>query len=285
MNSLTEQLCHSLSAIPEQEVSVQGARLIHHVWSHFPRAAQDDFSSVSAPAPTGLTATGTFARNLPVETAAFNNAFRFATEHCAGKSSQKRVAVEQICWSVPVFSATALAEARGLNCQGLCYAVGLGIEAYSRLVASLASSTTQKGFEPHVLAATFAAIVACGTVEGLPPNKVAQALGLGGSAITAVTAGYLPVQAAMAARDGIVMVLLVTCGFRAPPDALACRWGIYETFADPTDISSLDLGSHRTVGEDSLQSVFGSSAESDHKLYSLGGSIPVQKFLVDVFRS
>lgn len=283
MNSLTERLCHSLSAIPEQEVSAQGARLIHHVWSRFPKGARDDFPDVSASAPTGLTATGFSARNLPVETAAFNNAFRFAMEHCADGPSRNGIKVERVCWSVPVFSATALAEARGSDCQGLSYAVGLGIEAYTRLVASLAASTTRKGFDPHVLAATFAAIVACGTIEGLPPDKVAQALGLGSSAITAVTTGYLPVQAAMAARDGILMVLLVTCGFRAPPDALACRWGIYETFADPSDMSSLDLGSHRVMRNDGLQRLFGSSAEGGHKLHRMGGSIPVRKFLADVF--
>jgi hypothetical protein len=284
MNSLTERLCHALSAIPEEEVSAQGARLMHHVWSRFPKGVQHDCPSVSAPAPSGLTATGFPAGKLPVETAAFNNAFRFATECCAFQPSQKGIRAERACLFIPVFSATALAEARATHCQRLFYAIGLGIEAHGRLVGSLASSARRKGFDPEVLAATFAAIVACAAVERLPPDKVAQALGLGCSAITAVTAGYLPLQAAMAARDGIAMVLLVTCGFRAPPDALACRWGVYEAFADPKDASSLDLGSHRAIGNDSLQRLLGSSTGDDHELQSFGGSVPVQKFVADVFR-
>jgi 2-methylcitrate dehydratase PrpD len=90
-----------------------------------------------------------------------------------------------------------------------------------------------------VISATLAALAASAAIERLPADKAAQALGLGASAITASTVGYLPLQIATAARDGIVMALLMSCGFRGPPDALACRWGVYDVFGQAADVASL----------------------------------------------
>ena len=284
MNGLTERLCRSLFAIPEQELSAYGARLVRQVWSRCPREIRDDFPKSVGTPPGGLAASDGSARQCPVETAAFKNAFSFAVAECRKESSKEGISRERVCSSVPVFAATALAEARGKNCRDLCYAVGVGMEAYGRFIASLASSTTRKGFDPHVLAASMAAIVACGAIEKLPPDKLAQAIGLGCSSITAVTTGYFPLQAAMAARDGIVMVLLVTCAFGAPPDALACRWGIYETHANPADMSALDLRRDHKTGIDALLDLFGSSIEENQVLQSWSESTAVSGLTADVFR-
>ncbi len=284
MRGLTERLGLTLSVIPEQEVWAHGAQLVQHVWSRFPKETRDDFTKADETSFAGLAASDGPARHRPVETAAFNNAFRFAVAECRQEFSKKRVSRERVCLAVPVLAATALAEARGMSYRDLCYAAGVGMEVHGRLVASLAASTTRKGFDPHLLAAVVAAIAACGTIEKLPPDKLAHAIGLGCSAITAVTTGYFPLQAALAAKDGIAMVLLVACAFGAPPDALACRWGIYETFADPADMSAFDLRGDCAMGVDALLHLFGGSIQESQVLQAWGESTAVSELIADVFR-
>jgi 2-methylcitrate dehydratase PrpD len=278
MNDLTERLCSTLLALPKEQVTVQGARLVHQVWSHFPKNANRRLFDANARASGALVATAFRERKVPVENAAFNNAFRFA-EQCTDLLLQQRNANELTCLAVPVFSATALAEARGRDCNLLCYAVGLGMEAHSRVRVSLAESAGRRGINADLLAATLAAIIACGKIENLSSQQVARALGLGSSAITAVSSGYLPLQAATAARDGIVMVLLVGAGFIGPPDPLACRWGVYETFANAEDARSLDLDSRNVRADAELQRLLGRPTEGDAALYGARGSMPVGTFL------
>lgn len=284
MNGLTERLCHSLLAIPEEDAIEHGARFIERAWSRFGKSARDAFRSASAASPQGLTATDVCGTQLAVDSAAFNNAFGFASNECRHERSREAVSPERICWAAPVFAATALAEARRQTYRRLCHAVGLGMEAYGRLAASLGSSSARRNFEPHVLAAPLAAIVACGAVEDLPPVKIARALGLGCSALTGVTSGYLPLQIAMAARDGIVMILLVDCEFGAPPDVLACRWGVYETFADAADMNSLRCDSDLTPGDDDLRRLIPDWTEEDRIRNTMNGSMPVHQVMGSLFR-
>ena len=122
MRNLTESLCNALTSLPREEVATCGARLVRHVWSRFPNRANRSLSTPKA-APGTLAATAVRQGTLPIDAAVFNNAFEFA-EHYAGKGS------EWCCLAVPVFSATALAEGRGTDCDTLFYAVGIGIEAF-----------------------------------------------------------------------------------------------------------------------------------------------------------
>ncbi len=272
MKNLTESLCSTLAGLPREQALAQGSRLVGQVWSYFPQAGSRCPARPNVAAPGALVATAFPRRKLPLEMAAFTNAFQFA-EHYAVKGS------EWCCMAVPVFSATALAEGRGDNCEALSYAVGLGMEAYSRLRESLGSFTDQKNIDRNLLAATLAAIVACGSIDRLPPQKLAQALGLGSSAITAVPSGYLPLQAATAARDGIAMVKLICAGFVGPPDPLACRWGVFEVFADARCAHSLDLSLHSTRARDDLERMLGQRSSGDDDLRKADGAQPVATFL------
>ena len=274
MNSLTENLYCSLSALPAGVVSAQGARLVHEIWTRAQKSRAGKASGPDVRANGRLVATDLVSGLLPVETAAFNNALRYAEQQLKA-GAQSSAAAEQVCCAAPVFAATALAEARGADCASLFHAVGLGVEAYSRLAGSLADGTRKKGFDAHVIAATLAAIVACASIEKLLPDKAAQALGLGSSAVTGVMHGHLPLQAATAARDGIVMVLLMACEFRGPPDPIACRWGVYETFGDPKDVGTLDVASRNTKAADDVQRLFGSSTPGAGS----HGSVYVRQYL------
>jgi hypothetical protein len=274
MNSLTENLYCTLSVVPTDAVSAHGARLVHEIWTRARKGRASKTSRLDVSANGRLVATDLASGLLPVETAAFNNALRYAGQQLSA-AEQSSAAAEQVCCAAPVFAAMALAEARGADCASLFHAVGLGVEAYFRLAGSLADGTRKKGFDAHVIAATLAAIVGCASIEKLPPDKAAQALGLGSSAVTAVTHGYLPLQAATAARDGIVMALLMACEFRGPPDPIACRWGVYETFGDLKDVGTLDVASCSTKAAGNVQRLFGSSASGA----VLRGSVSVRQYL------
>ncbi len=281
MSNVTENLYRALCTMPRAEVSAQGARLVYRIWSRL-REAKRGGLPLAHPLPQGrLLARDCMNGMAAAETAAFNNAFRFAAECCAA-GARTGGPLQQAYWAIPVFSASALAEARGANCESLSRAAGLGIEAYSRLVDSLDAPCAAKGFDARVIAATLAAIVACGEIENMEPGNVAQALGLGSSAVTAMSGGYLPVQAAMAAKDGIVMVLLVKSGFRGPPDPLACRWGIYDTFAGEKETNSLDLAARGTRARDRLRQVFGDSAPGEERLCNSDARLPVKEFVASL---
>ena len=255
-SGLTERFCASLFAIPQAELAGDGARLFEAVWSRFPGAVESNATAsveAAAPVPAATDRSGSQHR---AETAAFNNAFQFARAQYTDGLREKDISRQIVGVSIPVFSATAFAEARGNTYGELCAAIGWGMEAYQRLFRSLAATAARKGFSTHVVAGLLSGIVACGAMARLRSEQVARAIGLGCSAITAMARGYLPIQAAMATRDGTVMVTLVSCGFGAPPDVLACRWGIYETFAAAADIAALDLSTHRTTDIDALLRLF-----------------------------
>lgn len=274
MSRLTQDLYRSLCALPAGEVSSLGACLVREVWS---RAGKDTTRERAAPASAGqLVATDLAAGRVPVETAAFNNALRFAEQQ--SKSAAADGAVEPACAAAPVFAATALSEARKADFATLFHAAGLGIEAYTRLAASLARGTQRKAFDGRVIAATLASIVACAYIEKLTPEQAAQALGLGSSAVTAMAQGYLPLQAATAARDGIVMVLLMRCDFRGPPDPLACRWGVYDAFGDVADVSTLEVAAAVRAGE-TVRRSFGASPDRPAAHVPLQSPVSVAQFL------
>lgn len=283
MSGLTEKLLCSFSALPQGQVSAQGARLLHEVWSRAPKsAARKSFQH--GPGGAGeLAATDAVSGTLPVETAVFYNALRFAERHNEWVS-QGAVTTHLPFLGVPVFAATALAEARGVECGCLFRAVGLGMEAYARLTCSLASGATSNGFDARVISAALAAIVACASVENLPSDKAAQAIGLGSSAVTGNATGCVPLQLATAARDGIVMVLLMSCDFRGPPDALACRWGVHEVFAGSKDIVSLDIDSPNASAAACLQRIFGTPALSEESPPCTLASASVRAFLEEILR-
>lgn len=281
MNGLTEKLYRTLSALPQAEVSAQGAWLVHEIWSRTPPVPPGKLSRRGAVSEGRLVARDPLTGALPVETAAFNNAFRFAEAHCPSESPGD-AAADLACLAPAAFAATALAEARGMECRSLFHAVGLGAEAYVRLTGSLESGTKSRGFDARVISGALAAIVACAAIEKLPADKAAQALGLGSSALTGSAIGYLPLQLATAARDGIVMVLLMTCGFRGPPDPLACRWGVYDVFADAQDIGSLDVDSPGARPAGGLQSRLGSTAARADTLSGPLASVPVRTFLEEL---
>jgi 2-methylcitrate dehydratase PrpD len=271
MKNLTESLCSVLTSLPRERVTANGARLVRQVWSQFPKTGNRSLPNVKTAAGS-LRATAFPSGMLPIEAAAFNNAFLFA-EHWAGKGS------EWCSLAAPVFSATALAEGRGTTCEVLSYAVGLGVEAHSRVRRSLGTSAERKSVDCSALAATLGAIVACGTIERLPPQELSQALGLGSSAITAVASGYSPLQAATAARDGIVMVGLMCAGFIGPPDPLACRWGVYEVFADSACAQALDVDPQSDRAGEDLQRLLGAVGDGP---WQAAASTPVTLYLAEL---
>lgn len=253
MSESTAGLYRSLCVLPAGELSSLGARLVETVWSRAAAGAGAQQAARPTSSAGALVATDLVSGAAPVEQAAFRNALRFAEQQSS------RGGAEQACAAAPVFAATALAEARKADFGTLFHAVGLGTEAYSRLAASLAHGTQRKAFDARVIAATLASIAACAYIEKLTPEQAAQALGLGSSAVTSMAQGNLPLQVATAARDGIVMALLMRCGFRGPPDPLACRWGVYDTFGDAADVSTLDVTAARMRAGETIESAFGIS--------------------------
>lgn len=236
MSSVTETLYRSLSTLPQAQVTAKGAQLVQEFCPEASKTTRTTMRSSQG----RLIATDGAGGFRPVETAAFGNAFRFAEQRFK-PGIQDDATVELACLSASVSAAAALAEARDVELETLFRAVGLGAEAYATLAASLSKSARPRGFDARVISAALAAIVACASIEKLTADQAAQALGLGSSAVTGNTVGYLPLQVAIAARDGILMALLVSCGFRGPPDPLACRWGVFEVFADPNDIESVAI--------------------------------------------
>jgi len=273
MNGLTENLYRTLSALPQEDVSAQGESLVDAVWAQARRCLAGKASGPGVSAGGRLVATDLAGGLIPVESAAFNNTLRYAGLQVTTESAS--AAAQRVCCAVPVFAAMALAEARGADCARLFRAAGLGVEAYTRLAGSLADGTRKKGFDAHVIAATLGAIVACAFIEQLPSGKAAQALGLGSSSVTGVMHGYLPLQAATAARDGIVMALLMTCEFRGPPDPIACRWGVYETFGDLQDVGTLDVASSTMKSTGDVRQLSGKSALGT----GLRGAVSVRQYL------
>ncbi|MGE5522641.1 MAG: MmgE/PrpD family protein [Rhodospirillaceae bacterium] len=282
MTSSTEALYATLCALPERPLRAQGARLVQEVWSRLPKGGST-FAGSSRGSAGRLAAMDASEGLLAVETAAFSNAFRYAGLLCE-TGSPAHSAAKRACVGAAVFAASALAEARGLECGTLFHAVGVAIEAYARLAEELCSGARSRGFDAGVISTTLAAIIACAVIEKLQPDKAAQALGLGSSAVTASAVGYLPLQIATAARDGVVMALLMSCGFRGPPDALACRWGIHEVFTDgnATDVAARGAKPRNAEVAGDVLCLFGEAHAATEASPDSLASMPVSVFLKEV---
>jgi 2-methylcitrate dehydratase PrpD len=284
MSNLTERLCLSLAELPRAEVSRRGALLARHVWSEFERQLPDDAGAAHikpAPAAGLLAATAHDGNQTSVETAAFENTLRFAS----GLDLSDPSAAELASWSVLVFGATALAEAGGASCAQLDYALGLGIETAFRLIESAGPASRPFGFSWQMVAATLGATVAIGTIEGLTAEKLTLALGLSGSTITAACGGNLPVQAAMAAQDSVAMVLLIASGFKAPPDVLACRWGVCDAFAGSRSIDPSKLDQPATAHAPGLKRLLAEPGSARSGSPAVPGTTPVGMFVAGAFNT
>lgn len=281
MTGVTERLYASLCGLPRNDVAAQGAQLVHEVWSRAPGTRGGKTVTIEPGAHGHLLATDRLKGAVPVEVAAFNNTYRFVEDRC-GTGFPEGEGADLLCLVPSVFAATALAEACSCECASLFHAVGLGMEAYVRLGHGLANGAGPRSFDARIIAASLAAIVACSAVGMLATDQAAQALGLGSSAVTGSTAGHAPLQLATAAGDAVAMVLLVSCGLRGPLDPLACRWGVYDVFANAADINALVLDSRRACAADELRAIFGLSASCGHAMPDAPESVPVAQFVASL---
>ncbi|BCB92058.1 2-methylcitrate dehydratase [Phytohabitans suffuscus] len=139
--------------------------------------------------------------------------------------------------AVVVPAAVAAAEAHARSGADLLRAVVAATEATARIGLSAPGRFQARGFHPTSVCGVFGAALAAAGLEALPPGRTVHALGVAGS----MAAGILeclddgseakPVNAAVAARNGIEAVELARYGATGPRRVLEGRFGVVAAFA------------------------------------------------------
>ncbi len=123
--------------------------------------------------------------------------------------------------SVAVFPAVF---ALGAPAPDLVDAALIGAEVSVRIGLWLGRAHYQVGFHQTATAGAFGAVLAAARVQGLAPDRTAQALGLAATMASGLKAQFgtmgKPLNAGLAAETGVRAVQMADAGFASNPDAL-----------------------------------------------------------------
>ncbi|MEM6665984.1 MAG: MmgE/PrpD family protein [Pseudomonadota bacterium] len=132
-------------------------------------------------------------------------------------------------------AALALAERQGASGADLMAAIAAGSEVACRVGAWFGRAHYEAGFHQTATSGTFGATAAAARILGLDPVTTAHAIGIAASRATGLRAPFgtmgKPLNAGLAASNGIEAALLAANGFQSRRDALECAGGFSETHA------------------------------------------------------
>ena len=137
--------------------------------------------------------------------------------------------------SAPILPALfALAETLEVNGRDVLAAYIAGFETEARISRGINFHHYEKGWHPTATIGTFGATAACAHLLGLPPARIATALGLAASFASGLKANFgtmtKPLHVGHCARNGLLAALLVAEGFTANPGAFEHKQGFLEVF-------------------------------------------------------
>jgi len=136
----------------------------------------------------------------------------------------------------------ALAEAHAASGKSFINAYIIAVEAATRLARGVNFHHYEKGWHPTATLGVFAATVASAVLLQLPKEKIANALALAASLSCGVKANFgtstKPLQAGLAARNGLFAALMAAKNIAGAPTALEHNQGFLQVFngADHYDI-------------------------------------------------
>jgi 2-methylcitrate dehydratase PrpD len=190
---------------------------------------------------------------LPAAGAAFVNGFQI---HCLEWDAVHEPAVVH-AMSVVTAAVHAACHSRQVDPEVVLTALVVGVEIACAL--GVAAETPLKFFRPAT-AGLIGAALACARIEGLPPARFGDVLGLAHAQCAGTMQAHvegsiaLPLQVAAAARAAITAVDLVAAGLPGPQDALMGPFGYFPLFdgGDPTAMVAT-LGKHWRITEISIK--------------------------------
>ncbi|MEE9428640.1 MAG: MmgE/PrpD family protein [Paracoccaceae bacterium] len=144
---------------------------------------------------------------------------------------------------------TALAVAEHVGSSGADFlkAALIGIEASIRVGIWLGRSHYQAGFHQTATAGTFGATIAAGRLLELDPDQMEHALGIASTRASGLKSQFgtmgKPMNAGIAASNGVEAALLAKSGFLSNPKGLECMQGFADTHAGASDGAGfVDIG-------------------------------------------
>jgi 2-methylcitrate dehydratase PrpD len=130
----------------------------------------------------------------------------------------------------------------------------IGCEVGARVFRASPDISNLGGFHTTGVIGTIAATAACARLLKLPPDKIAEAIGISTSLASGIAANYgsmtKPLHAGNAARNGVTAALLASRGFTSQATAFESSTGFYNTFGRGLGVSYepfKDLGSRYDV--------------------------------------
>lgn len=155
--------------------------------------------------------------------------------------------------SVVVPAALAVAQHVGEESgQAVLTAIVAGYEVGARVGMSVGSAHLLQGWHPTGTHGTFAAAAAAGSVLGLTPAEMANALGIAGSQSGGLMAAQFEAMvkrfhAGRAAQSGVLSAMLARNGYTGIADVFEAEYGGYCRTVSPThDPAALVAGLNRT---------------------------------------
>ncbi len=139
------------------------------------------------------------------------------------------------CTVVPAVLAAGCQTAA--NGRAVMEAVVAGYEAVIALARTCHPDLRQRGFHPTGACGVFGAAVAVAKLRGLPPARVADAIGIAASSAAGLFAfvnggaDIKRLHAGHAAREGVQAALLAEQGVQGPPGVIEGRDGFLQAFA------------------------------------------------------
>ncbi len=141
-------------------------------------------------------------------------------------------------------AALAVAEQAGAGGRALLEAALVGAEASVRVGLWLGRAHYQAGFHQTATAGAFGACLAVARLLGLGPAGTAQALGLLASRASGLKVQFgsmgKPLNAGIAAANGVEAVLLARAGLRSVPEALEGAQGFGATHAGEGNVGAFE---------------------------------------------
>ena len=159
-------------------------------------------------------------------------------------------------------AALAICQRQHLDGKAFLTALALGFEISARIAHTAVGLETIRGFHNPGTQGPFAAAAAVGKLYGFDADTLTHALGIAGSC----SAGLLEfawtgadtkrLHLGRASQLGLESALLARQGFRGPATVLEGRYGYYNAFSQPADLTQLldGLGSNWAIQPPSLKS-------------------------------
>jgi len=138
-----------------------------------------------------------------------------------------------------VSAALAVGEREGASWADIVEAIVAGVQGQARIAQACGRSAYEHGFHGTGIYGAFGAAGAAGRLLGLDAEALQRAYGLAATQAAGLKASFgtmgKHLNAAGAARDGLLAAELAARGFTAPPDAVEARQGFAATHSTTWD--------------------------------------------------